>query len=193
MLVGPTPFKGQTSEFRRRALGVDPLPYLIALCPVCGFADLIGAFADAAVSDDLRVWIDAHLRPLMRDGLPPVSTRYVFAARIAAWQEKPEVAVGNLWMRAAWCADDEGTDDDAYRRAAADHFTAAVESSTPPENRLTLMYLIGELYRRVGETESARAWFERAIADASATPEPTAQRIIILARQQRDTPTETLS
>ncbi len=190
VLTGPNKFDGQTSEFRRTAVGLDPLPYLLAICPTCGFAELIGVFATAVVADDVRQMIDAELRPLMAGGVPPTSTRYALAARIAGWQHKGDVVIGNLFMRAAWSADDEGTDSTEYRRAAIERFVAAVDGPTPPENALTLIYLVGELYRRLGESEAARPWFDRALAEASASSEPAAQRIVALAQRQRDEPND---
>jgi uncharacterized protein len=56
------------------------------------------------------------------------------------------------------------------------------------EERAVLTYLVGELWRRVGETKLSVAWLNRVAAEI-ADPQ-TQQWVIDAARQQRDCPRE---
>jgi uncharacterized protein len=51
-----------------------------------------------------------------------------------------------------------------------------------------LTYLVGELWRRVGDTAQAAAWFNRVAAEI--TELSTQQWVLDAARQQRDCPRE---
>jgi hypothetical protein len=58
----------------------------------------------------------------------------------------------------------------------------------PRDERAVLTYLVGELWRRVGDTRVANAWFNRVsteVVDAA-----TQQWVVDAARQQRDCPRE---
>ena len=100
--------------------------------------------------------------------------------------------VADLLLRAAWCCVDEG-DIEAerfFRRKAAWKFEEALASfdGVARDERAVLTYLVGELWRRVGDTAQATAWFNRVsseIVDAQ-----TQQWVVDAARQQRDCPRE---
>jgi hypothetical protein len=58
----------------------------------------------------------------------------------------------------------------------------------PTEERAVLTYLVGELWRRVGDTRTSAEWFERVTVEVSDT---TTQRWVLdAARQQKDCPRE---
>jgi hypothetical protein len=98
----------------------------------------------------------------------------------------------HLLLRAAWCCVDEG-DVEAeryFRRRAAWAFERALAAfdGVAREERAVLTYLVGELWRRVGDGALARAWFDRVpgeVADPA-----TQQWVLDAARQQRDRPRE---
>jgi hypothetical protein len=54
------------------------------------------------------------------------------------------------------------------------------------EERAVLTYLVGELWRRVGDGKLARAWFDR--VQAEVVDQATQQWVMDAARQQRDCP-----
>ena len=56
------------------------------------------------------------------------------------------------------------------------------------EERAVLTYLVGELWRRVGDTRQATTWFNRVPAEI--TDLSTQQWVLDAARQQRDCPRE---
>ena len=56
------------------------------------------------------------------------------------------------------------------------------------DERAVLTYLVGELWRRVGDLTLATAWFNRVPPEV--TDEPAQQWVLDAARQQRDCPRE---
>jgi uncharacterized protein (DUF2225 family) len=100
--------------------------------------------------------------------------------------------VADLLLRAAWCCVDEG-DIEAerfFRRKAAWKFEEALESfdGVAREERAVLTYLVGELWRRVGEVKLSVAWLNRVAAEVA---DPQTQAWVTdAARQQRDCPRE---
>jgi uncharacterized protein len=120
------------------------------------------------------------------------SEKYELAAKIAEWQSMEPRHIADLLLRAAWCCVDEGdTEAERYfRRKAAWTLERALDSfdGVVSEERAVLTYLVGELWRRVGDLTLAVAWFNRVPPEI--TDEQTQQWILDAARQQRDCPRE---
>ena len=100
--------------------------------------------------------------------------------------------VADLLLRAAWCCVDE-SDIEAeryFRRKAAWTLERALNSydGVVRDERAVLTYLVGELWRRVGDVAQAREWFDRVPPEI--TDAQTQQWILDAARQQRDCPRE---
>ncbi len=192
ILTSTNTFGGQTTDFHQRAVGFEPLAFMISTCPDCGYTTA-GAHPrqPQAVSEALREQVGAELTPLLRDGVPDTPRQYEFAAMIAGWRGDDDERVGDLYLRAAWCAAEFGprSAEGRYRQAAIEHFERALDfEALPDDRRLTLSYLVGELYRRIDNADSAQAWFDLVINEASAADDPAIQRIANVARQQRDQP-----
>jgi uncharacterized protein (DUF2225 family) len=186
---------GTRTDFHRRADGVQPLAHEVHRCGACGFAGLRDEFADDPVSA-------ASARESAHGSTPEVageetvgSEKYEAAAETAERRGAGPKAVADLLLRAAWCCADE---DDVeaerfFRRKAAWAFETVLSryDEVPREERAVLTYLVGELWRRVGDTACARLWFDRVPQEVD---DPATQRwILALAVQQRDRPTEWLS
>jgi len=109
-----------------------------------------------------HVWNELAPR-VRRDGMPP-SEKFEFAAKVAEWDGASTRDVAELWLRAAWCCVNEG-DSEAerfYRRHAVWRFEECfADYTTDRAERPALAYLIGELWRRIGDTACATEWFER--------------------------------
>ncbi len=101
--------------------------------------------------------------------------------------------VARTYLTAAWCCDDDNMteEESSYRRHAIEHYETALREGTLPISEVApVTYLIGELYRRVGETEEAARWFDR-VPDAAA-PLPAPQWLIDLAEAQKTNPRDVL-
>ena len=120
------------------------------------------------------------------------SEKYEAAAKVAEWQALDVRHVADLLLRAAWCCVDEN-DSEAerfFRRKAAWKFEEALSSfdGVAREERAVLTYLVGELWRRVGDVRQANEWFNRVASEL--TDAATQQWVLDAARQQRDCPRE---
>lgn len=166
-LMSTNSFGPQTTDLYRMAAGAQPLPYLIHLCPSCGYTGSWRDFKeDARVAEPISALVAEHITPLLQRERPHAGRRYEFAAWIAGWRGEPPLAVGKLYQRAAWCSwREENPDEERYRRQTINHFEQALaQGDIPAAEAATYTYLIGELYRRVAEEELAHQWFDRVLA-----------------------------
>ena len=192
-VVSTNSFGGKRTDFHERAAGTQPLPYLVHMCNRCGYTGAERDFTDEAdVSPMLREQVWTELAPALAKPAVMGSEKYEAAAKVAEWQGLEPRHVADLLLRAAWCCVDEG-DIEAerfFRRKAAWAFERALDGydAVAQEERAVLTYLVGELWRRVGDAKQARRWFDQVateVADSS-----TQQWVIDAARQQRDCPRE---
>lgn len=192
-VVATNGFGGKRTDFHERAAGMQPLPYFVHLCTHCGYAGVARDFSeDVHPSELLKEQVWNELAPALRSSLPSGSLKYEHAAKVAAWQGSEPRYLADLYLRAAWCCVDEG-DTEAerfFRRHAAWSFAAALDEydGVPPDERAVITYLIGELWRRIGDNERAESWFERVAEEVT---EPNAQSWVLeVAEQQRVQPRE---
>ena len=195
-VVATNALGGKRTDFHERAAGVQPLPYLVHTCDRCGYTGAERDFTDAAeVPAALRERVWSELAPAFaraRATRPAGSEKYEAAARVAEWSGRGAREVAELLLRAAWCCVDE-EDVEAerfFRRQAARAFESALGAwdDVTTHERAVVTYLVGELWRRVGDVARARAWFDRvpdAVVDSA-----TQRWVIAAARQQRDAPRE---
>lgn len=192
-------FGGKHTDFREISSGVQPLAYQVHRCDECGFAGSERDFSeDASVSPLLRAQLQRELAAPTGGpaGQPvPASEKYEVAARIAAWQGSSARQVGEMWLRAAWCsADEHDLEAERYFRIRAARTLEdglATYDGIAREERAVITYLIGELWRRAGDTARAATWFDL-VPDELTDPREQAW-ITNLAAQQRDRPREWLA
>jgi uncharacterized protein len=197
---------GKRTDFHERAAGTQPLAYLVHMCNRCGYAGAEREFTDEAeVSAALKSRVWSELAPEF-GGLSrcagarspvPGSAKYEAAAKVATWQGGDPRVIGDCYLRAAWCCVDEG-DTEAerfFRRKAAWMFAEALSSydCVALEERAVLTYLVGELWRRIGDVAAAARWFDRVPAEVMAhgsAAGAAGQWVLDAARQQREAPKE---
>jgi len=190
-VVSTNSFGGKRTDFHERAAGTQPLPYLIHMCARCGYSGSERDFSDEAeVSPLLKEHVWNELAPALATGAVTGSEKYEAAAKVSEWQGMEPRYVADLLLRAAWCCVDEG-DSEAerfFRRKAAWMFEQALASydGVAREERAVLTYLVGELWRRVGDTRQAAEWFNRVPDEI--TDVQCQQWVMDAARQQRDCP-----
>jgi uncharacterized protein (DUF2225 family) len=192
-VVSTNSFGGKRTDFHERAAGTQPLPYLVHMCNRCGYTGAERDFTDEAdVSPMLREQVWTELAPALAKPAVMGSEKYEAAAKVAEWQGLEPRHVADLLLRAAWCCVDEG-DIEAeryFRRRAAWAFERALDGydAVAQEERAVLTYLVGELWRRVGDAKQARRWFDQVATEVADST--TQQWVIDAARQQRDCPRE---
>jgi uncharacterized protein len=180
---------GKTTDFRSIGLGGDPLHYVISQCRMCGYADYSEFFMKPrALSDEQKTLIREKIKPPAEDA-HEISYAYYTAAQISELMEKPANETADLYLKAAWCSDDEENPAQAgaYRKLAITYFEKALDTHViKAEERPIITYLIGEQYRRVGEIDQAHIWFNKVI-----TMNDLPEKLVWVketAEQQRDNP-----
>jgi uncharacterized protein len=185
-------FGGKRTDFHERAAGAQPWAYQVHMCDRCGYSGAESDFTDQTDISPLvreRVWNE--LSPHVHSAATG-SEKYEAAAKVAEWQGADQRYIGDLWLRAAWCCVDEG-DVEAeryFRRLAAWSLEQALEfyDTVERDDRAVLVYLVGELWRRVGDLTQANAWFDLVPDEIT---DPVAQRWIVeAAHRQRTDPRE---
>jgi len=187
-VVTTNAFGGKRTDFHERAAGTQPLAYLIHMCSECGYSGGERDFTqEAEVSPLLKEHVLNELAPSVSAAVTG-SGKYEAAAKVAEWQGLEERQIADLLLRAAWCCVDEG-DIEAeryFRRHAAWMFERALTKydGVAGDERAVLTYLVGELWRRIGDLEKSGSWFDRVpdeIIDAGS------QHWIIAAAEQQQT------
>lgn len=191
-VISTNAFGGKRTDFHERAAGTQPLPYQVHMCDRCGYS---GAERDFTEHTDISPLVREHVWAELSQYVGAVasgSEKYEAAAKVADWQSADPRYIGDLWLRAAWCCVDEGdTEAERYfRRQAACSFEQALEfyDTVPRGERAVLVYLVGELWRRIGDLKQANAWFDL-VADE--VIDPLGQRWVMdAARRQQTDPRE---
>ena len=155
-VVSTNSFGGKRTDFHERAAGTQPLPYLVHTCSRCGYSGAERDFSEEAeVTPMLREHVWNELTPRLPTEALSGSEKYELAAKIAEWQSMEPRHIADLLLRAAWCCVDEGdTEAERYfRRKAAWMLERALDSfdGVTTDERAVLTYLVGELWRRVGD------------------------------------------
>ncbi len=185
-------FGGKRTDFHERAAGAQPLPYLVHCCSACGYSGVAQSFAEGTeVTPQVREKVLTVLTPRAAErGLDAASERYEAAAQVAEWKGEHPRHIADLLLRAAWCCVDDHDHEGErfFRRAAAVRFEDALgmPGTVPASERAVLTYLIGELWRRIGDPRGAADWFARVEAEIIDPDEQ--QWVLDVARQQRDAP-----
>lgn len=190
-VVSTNSFGGKRTDFHERAAGTQPLPYLIHTCERCGYSGSERDFTEEAeVTPMLRERVWNELAPMVTRGMA-ASEKYEAAAKVAEWQGIESRHIADLLIRAAWCCVDEGdTEAERYfRRKAAWRFAEALASfdGVEADQRAVITYLVGELWRRVGDLKQAAAWFKRVPGEINS---PDQQWVLDVAKQQHENPRE---
>jgi uncharacterized protein (DUF2225 family) len=191
-VVSTNAFGGKRTDFHERAAGTQPLAYLVHMCIECGYS---GGERDFSGITEVSPLVKEHVLNELAPMAPVCvtgSAKYEAAAKVADWQGVEARQIADLLLRAAWCCVDED-DIEAeryFRRLAAWSFEQALGSydGVAPEERAVLTYLVGELWRRVGDIQQAREWFDR-VSD-ELVDHQAQHWILAAAEQQRTDPQE---
>jgi len=168
--IASTNSVGQDTDFRPLTAGIDPQPHYVHVCPKCHFAAFEGDFG--AVQDEVKHMVQspayAPEDTLQGEEVGSLrgSTKYLLAVRCYSQDDRAsDLRLADLYLRASWCARQE--EDLSREREAQTQaillFEQALEEGEVADNQLrTILYLLGELYRRIGRHELAIPMFDRA-------------------------------
>ena len=116
------------------------------------------------------------------------SDRYLLAALCyAADPRANDLRIADLYLRTSWCARSENLPEREHEAQCESIllFEKALSAGEVAENQLrTILYLLGELYRRVGRYELAIALFDQALEAPEAGEEPERFEFLVLRQRQ---------
>lgn len=186
-LMSTNSLGGKYTDFHEQTIGDAPIPILMNTCPNCGFSGYAKDF-ESPLDENLKSQICTVISPLCQLETLNAGRRYELYAEIRKLVGDNIWELANIYLEGAWAAFDEGTANEAYlRRLALDHFREALaQNLVPVEQEALITYLIGELYRRIGELDAAHTWFNKVILRAET--DESWQEIARFATQQRDNP-----
>jgi uncharacterized protein (DUF2225 family) len=149
-----------TTDLYRHAGGFPSLPLMVHGCARCGYSGYVGDFDPEQVTPALKEWVRVNLKPI--PDRFSTGAKYENSARIADYQGASPFHVAQVWLKAGWSESEGSESGIRYRREAVARFEAAMErNEVAADSRAVITYLIGELYRRVGDPDKAKAWFAR--------------------------------
>lgn len=154
---------GRSTDFRPLAENYSFLLNRIEACVKCGFAYEVDDFEEQNLSKDLKEKIKSASQEREDKELTP-QEKCSFYAKTLFMLDAPVMEVAGAYLHASWaCAvsnDVAGATEN--RREAVKYFVSALKNSKLPNNdKAKFTYLVGELYRRIGEVGTARRWFNR--------------------------------
>ena len=158
------------SDFCNYYQGANPLFYEVAVCPECGFAftadhaERLGAAAADAVE---KVLADIPKKDYsgVRDWQLALET-YILALKCLTAAAGKHSVIARLYLRAAWLYryKQDSAGEKKYLQLALDHYQTAFSRETfDTKQELQLLYMIGELYNRLGNPDQAVQWFNRLV------------------------------
>ena len=184
---------GRCTDFRPLTGGIPFIFHTVQSCPACGFTWDSDSFKEVKLSDELKKKVREKITPrLGKDELTP-QRKHVLHALVYELMGCSTLHIADAYLEAAWCcAYNNAMDEEMlYRKEAIKYFQAALENNVvSEEERANVIYLIGELYRRVGDIASAHRWFER-VEDAIVDPKKQ-QWLLNLVEQQKKGPVDVL-
>ncbi len=182
---------GQYTDFKPVVGGLFPFPFYVHACPVCGFAGYEEDF-QAQYEDDFKKWVKSELTGELESGPLYGGLKYLLAARCAHRLGKTRREVADLYLRGAWCAQDEEAPEleARCRKEAAVHFESALAAGEiDAKERAPIVYLVGELHRRLGDSEAAGAWFDKVAGEIVDSQEQS--WVLKMTGIQRENPVDT--
>ena len=181
---------GAHTDFKPVVGGLFPLPFYVHACPKCGFAGFEEEFA-GKYDDNFKEWVLAELRGELENAELYGGLKYLLAARCAEHLGRQQRIVADLYLRGAWCAQEEESPELEMRcrKEAAARFEKALQSGElGSDERASVTYLVGELHRRLGNDNEAAAWFDR-VESEIVNPEEQAW-VVRAAGMQKENPVE---
>lgn len=191
-MVKPSHVKPTTrdSDFCQHYEGLNPLLYDVWVCPECLYAAKRKEFLDMKPVAKKKLQ-EALLR---NKGVPKSvnfseyrdinSAIYAFELAVPCYEikEASDEVLAGLNMRAAWLCREAGDEDREkyYLRQAIEGYLHFFEWKSETGSKLGevgLMYILGELYRRVGEYRESVRWFGRVVIHEDIKRQPEIERL----------------
>lgn len=185
----------QDSDFCVHYRTINPLFYQIWACQTCSFA---GEENDYELSPHIKEdKLKAHVGTMFKKwgqpdlcderDLDSAMTSYRLAIDWGLFLHRSNFKIGSYYLRMAWMNRDEdvSTEKEMLEKGVSYYRKGYETELEMPRNlgEIGVAYLIGELYRRLGEYQEAGQWFGRVLQQREPQSKEI-QRIIALCRDQ---------
>lgn len=183
--------EGRDTDFCVYYKEYNPMYYEVAVCRHCGYADMYSRFDEIDPEDAgiVRAKIEGKWNGrdfggerTMEDALDSFKLA-LFCAQLR--KGTPAGALASICMRLAWLYRIKGDakEEKRFLAHALDQYMELYDRGRTPEkmDEITLVYLIGELSRRLGKGKDAVVWFNRVVSHEMSKQKPL---IVRMAREQ---------
>lgn len=179
------------TDFHVKYRDIDPLLYSIWVCPNCQYANN---------DKDFNQEFNTHELERLKKGLPLLKTEepsfsgertpqialraVELAIRSAMIRQAPAIVLAGFYLRGAWLFRDLGKTQeemkflDQAKKLYQHSFEKEWGRFAAKMTDSTIMYLIGELNRRLGDNEEAIKWFSRTVMNKNIKSEPEINRLV---------------
>jgi len=160
------------SDFCGRYRGANPDYYVVRVCPYCGFSttENFESKLTPRIREQIKGRISANwnMRDFSgeRDWNTALQTYKLALVCAQLAEEKPRIIAGIL-HHIAWLYREKGDQEqeEKFLRYALEAYIEVFETEKLNVNDARLMYIIGELHRRLKEYNEAVKWFSRVVND----------------------------
>ena len=152
------------SDFYREAAGTQPVCFFAHTCTNCGYSGFDGEFQPENFSTEFRQLVSNNITPEIKSRKIDPNGNYFLVALCAEWRGATPQSLARIYHMGAWCSRMRGETDKErfYLEKAADNFEKALAKNEPSgQNRALFVYLIGDIYRRLGDKAKANEWYSK--------------------------------
>jgi len=189
-------FGSKRTDFRPNYWGFNPVNYFYHICPHCGFCAVKEIFENE-IENEKCIKEIKELGSLNELQSKVLSNKLERAVQCAYILNKHEVLnyndydFGNMWILAYWWSKSK-EEEIRYGNNVISCFKKALAENLilEKEEILTVKYLIGEIYRRIGNSDEAIKYYDSVILETENDEE--FKKLHDLAMQQKTNPKELL-
>jgi len=184
------PVKKRDEDFCLHYETINPNIYTVWICPFCGYAAPESIFFELSPEESETIFLALKGKEIKLDfsgerTIEVAIASYKLAIYCCQLRGYKNSLLAGLYLKIAWLYRELGDKREKdYLSRALDYYKLAYDEEPFPIGNLTELafrYLIGELYRRIGEFREAIGWFNRVVSDRNGRLEP---KIVNMAREQ---------
>lgn len=181
------------SDLYKEAEGQQPVCFFVHTCTTCGYTGYEGDFGPREFDNVFRDLVEKIVTPEVKARQIDPNGNFYLAALCAGWRGAPSYVLARIYHMGAWCYRIKGDKEKElfYLGEAVVNFEKALrQEDTPKENKAVYTYLVGDIYRRLGDPQRASEYYgkvEQVLKESGGEP-----KIGEFARRQLTSPSDYL-
>lgn len=181
--------EAHTDLFIKYKGNVHPLQYNAIVCPQCGYAALENNFNKILPRnhDIIKEKVSSKWAGKDYTGKRTLKESIIcfkLALYCAELIKSKKVELAGMCLKIAWLyriKENEEKNEAKFLKLSVELYEASYLSEDSDMDEITLTYLMGELYRRLGEVDKATSWLSKVVANPYIKSNPKIEK---LAREQ---------